>query len=126
MNFSILIRTFGLATLLFTTGVASAAPDAEEQRKILVCLEETLTNLYKGSAIGKKVVESAAGYAVFSNFGMKILFAGGGTGHGIAVNQVTKKETFMKMVGVQAGLGMGIKVQSRLRVPAQGGLWKPS
>jgi len=46
---------------------------------------------------------------VFSNFGMKIFFAGGGSGKGIAVNNATKKETFMKMLEVQAGLGIGVK-----------------
>jgi lipid-binding SYLF domain-containing protein len=40
---------------------------------------------------------------------MKIFFAGGGSGKGIAVNNATKKETFMKMLEVQAGLGMGVK-----------------
>ena len=73
MNISLLIRTFGLATLLFATGVASAAPDAEEQRKdIRFASKETLTNLYKVQPSARKVVESAAGYAVFSNFGMKL------------------------------------------------------
>jgi len=46
---------------------------------------------------------------VFSNFGMKIFLAGGGSGKGMAVNNKTKAETFMKMVEVQAGLGLGIK-----------------
>ncbi len=40
---------------------------------------------------------------------MKILVAGGGSGSGIAVNNKTKAETFMKMVEVQAGLGFGVK-----------------
>jgi lipid-binding SYLF domain-containing protein len=35
--------------------------------------------------------------------------AGGGSGKGIAVNNKTKKETFMKMIEIQAGLGMGVK-----------------
>jgi lipid-binding SYLF domain-containing protein len=35
--------------------------------------------------------------------------AGGGSGQGMAVNNKTKKEKFMKMVEVQAGLGMGVK-----------------
>lgn len=110
MKTSILIQAFGLATLLFTTGAASAAPDPAVQRnEIRSASKVILTNLYKVQPSAKKVIESAAGYAVFSNFGMKILFAGGGTGHGIAVDQATKKETFMKMVEVQAGLGMGIK-----------------
>ena len=40
---------------------------------------------------------------------MKIFVAGGGSGKGLAVSNSTKKETFMKMVEVQAGLGMGIR-----------------
>ncbi len=110
MKFSYFIRALGLSTMLLATGAASAAADAETQRKEIRQSSKTiLANLYKVQPSAKKVVESAAGYAVFSNFGMKILFAGGGTGHGIAVDQATKKETFMKMVEVQAGLGMGIK-----------------
>jgi lipid-binding SYLF domain-containing protein len=46
---------------------------------------------------------------VFSNFGMKILVAGGGKGSGVAVNNKSKQETFMKMAEVQAGVGMGVK-----------------
>jgi lipid-binding SYLF domain-containing protein len=41
--------------------------------------------------------------------GVKILVAGSGNGKGIAVNNKTKHETFMKMPQVQAGLGMGVK-----------------
>jgi lipid-binding SYLF domain-containing protein len=53
-------------------------------------------------------VENAAGHAVFSNFGMKILVAGGGTGRGLAVNRAGQ-EIFMRMAEVQAGLGFGVK-----------------
>jgi lipid-binding SYLF domain-containing protein len=54
-------------------------------------------------------VEGAAGNAVFSNLGVKILVAGSGNGQGVAVNNKTKDETFMKMLELQAGLGMGVK-----------------
>jgi len=40
---------------------------------------------------------------------MKVFFAGGGSGRGIAVQNATKKETFMKMLEAQAGLGIGVK-----------------
>jgi hypothetical protein len=43
----------------------------------------------------------AAGYAVFSDFGFKLLYAGGAKGNGIAVNNATKQETFMKMMELQ-------------------------
>lgn len=110
MKLSSFFRMLGLAAILLAAGIASAAPDPEAQRKeIRQGANKILLNLYKVQPSAKKVVESATGYAVFSNFGMKILFAGGGTGYGIAIDRVTKKETFMKMLEVQAGLGMGIK-----------------
>jgi len=92
---------------------ASGADDAKAKEKaradILKMKENTLSRLYKAQPQAKATVAKAAGYAVFSNFGMKIFLAGGGSGKGVAVNNATKKSTYMKMVEVQAGLGMGIK-----------------
>jgi len=95
-----------------TAGPSLAASKEEikkEQADIRKVSNETLNNLYKLQPSAKGAISKAAGYAVFSNFGMKILVAGSGTGKGIAVNNKSKKETFMKMVEVQAGLGFGIK-----------------
>ena len=82
---------------------------AQKQAEIRKAASETLTRLYKLQPSSKGAIEKAAGYAVFSNFGIKIFFAGGGSGKGIAFNTVTKKETFMKMLEIQAGLGIGVK-----------------
>ena len=57
----------------------------------------------------KRTVENAAGFVVFSNFGLKIFTLGSGQSEGIAFNNKTKEEVFMKMLEVQAGWGMGIK-----------------
>jgi lipid-binding SYLF domain-containing protein len=40
---------------------------------------------------------------------MKILLAGGGKGQGIAVDNATKKITYLKILELQAGSGMGVK-----------------
>lgn len=64
---------------------------------------------FYSTSCSSKSVKKTAGYAVFSNFGMKILLAGGGSGKGIAVDNKSKQGTFMKMIEVQAGFGMGIK-----------------
>ena len=40
---------------------------------------------------------------------MKILALGSGKGEGLAMDNKTKKETFMKMFEIQAGLGFGVK-----------------
>lgn len=99
------------SVLVMMTPLSSFGEDkaAKEKADIRKMARDTLTRLYKTQPSAKKAVESAAGYAVFSNFGMKIFVAGGGSGKGIAVSNAMKKETFMKMIEVQAGLGMGIK-----------------
>ena len=92
---------------------ASGADDAKKKETaradIVKMSDATLSRLYKAQPQAKAAVAKAAGYAVFSNFGMKILLAGSGTGKGVAVNNSTKKKTYMKMVEVQAGLGIGVK-----------------
>jgi lipid-binding SYLF domain-containing protein len=88
----------------------SRAASKDEQREVVrKAAAETLERLYKVQPRSRQAIEKAAGYAVFNNFGMKILVAGGGKGEGVAVANKTKQETFMKMVEMQAGLGFGVK-----------------
>ena len=108
--------TFVIVLLLSAAAsppLASGADDAKEKEKaradIVKMSDATLSQLYKAQPQAKTTVAKAAGYAVFSNFGMKIFVAGSGTGKGVAVNNSTKKKTYMKMIEVQAGLGIGVK-----------------
>jgi lipid-binding SYLF domain-containing protein len=101
-----------LAALLciFATSALGANKSKEEkQQEVRDVANKTLQQLYKAQPQAKLAIEHAAGYAVFNNLGVKILMAGSGTGKGIAVNNRTKKEVFMKMIELQAGLGMGVK-----------------
>ena len=91
------------------SGVAFGADKGKEQAEVKKAGQDALNALYKAQPSARKAVESAAGYAAFSNFGMKILLAGGGTGKGVAVNNKTKAITYMKMAEIQAGLGLGVK-----------------
>jgi lipid-binding SYLF domain-containing protein len=91
------------------TAFAKEQTKAQKQQEVRKMTSETLNRLYKVQPKAKQAIQNAAGYAVFSNFGMKIFFAGGGSGAGMAVDNKTMKETFMKMIEVQAGLGMGVK-----------------
>ena len=98
-----------IACTLAAPAVALAASKAEEQADVRKAAQGALAALYKAQPSARKAVESAAGYAAFSNFGMKILVAGTGSGKGIAVNNKTKATTYMRMAEVQAGLGFGVK-----------------
>ncbi len=89
--------------------LANASTDVEKQQKqVRSMTQDTLQQLYKADPRTKASVKNAYGYAVFSDWGVKILFAGSGNGKGLAVNNKTKHETFMKMIELQAGLGMGV------------------
>lgn len=102
-----------IAALLFVfTAHSFAADEKENEQKradIRKMTQETLDRLYKAQPSARTAVEHGYGYAVFSNLGVKILIAGSGNGKGMAVNNKTKQETFMKMLELQAGLGMGVK-----------------
>jgi lipid-binding SYLF domain-containing protein len=75
--------------------------------------QDALSTLYEVAPGTRRVIDRAAGYAVFSTFGVKLFFAGGTTGKGVVINQRTHRQTFMKMVQVQGGLGFGVN-QNRL------------
>ena len=99
-----------LITALTTAPVwAEEASKAQQQAEIRKATGEVLAELYRQQPGAKKAIQNAAGYGAFRNFGMKIFVAGGGKGKGLVVNNKTGKETFMRMLEVQAGLGMGAK-----------------
>jgi lipid-binding SYLF domain-containing protein len=98
-----------MALALAVPRFALAADKAQQQAEVRKAAQTALAAVYKLQPSARKAVESAAGYAAFSNFGMKILVAGGGSGEGIAVNNKTKAMTYMKMAEIQAGLGFGVK-----------------
>ena len=105
------ISKFVLFALVCSLPLAGHAADnnkEKDQKKILKMAHDTLHRLYKAEPKAKASVEGGAGYAVFSNLGVKILLAGSGSGKGIAVNNRNNHEIFMKMLEAQAGLGMGV------------------
>ena len=105
---------FVIASLFCLLAVGTLAADSEKDKQedrteIRQMTQETLARLYKAEPSARAAVQKGYGYAVFSNTGIKILFGGSGRGEGVAINNQTKAETFMKMLEVQAGLGMGVK-----------------
>lgn len=98
---------------LVGSSIALAEMTAKEKQTARADIQkasnETLQRLYKVQPGAKKAIDSAAGYAVFSNFGMKLFVAGSGKGSGMAVDKKSGKITYMKMLEVQAGLGLGVK-----------------
>jgi lipid-binding SYLF domain-containing protein len=104
------MRTLVLALALCLASAAFADDKvAKERAEIQKIEKDTLAKLYSAQPSAKGAIEGAAGYAVFNNFGMKILVAGSGSGKGVAVDRKTGKRTYMRMGELQAGLGIGVK-----------------
>jgi len=57
----------------------------------------------------KEKLAKAAGYATFTTLNVNLLLLATGNGYGVAVDNQTKKETFMRVASIGAGVGAGIK-----------------
>ena len=94
-------------------GVPNESKIIQAREQVREMSQDALATLYEITPGARRTIEGAAGYAVFSTFGVKLFFAGGTTGKGMVVNKRTSRQTFMKMVQVQGGLGLGVN-QNRL------------
>ena len=96
-----------LACLLPVIGIAKT-PD-EERAEILEMREKALAQLYEEEPEAKGMIDKSEGYAVFSNIGIHILMLSTENGHGVAHDNASGKDTYMKMFSVGGGLGLGVK-----------------
>jgi lipid-binding SYLF domain-containing protein len=89
---------------------AKSDPDTE-RKEIRAMRDSVLAELYKMKPEAKAKISKAAGYAVFTNVGVNVIFASFAGGKGIVVEDGLLKdtETFMKMGSAGVGLGLGIK-----------------
>lgn len=109
-NVLVLVISFFILLHSASAPALGSKKSAEEKRAGIVKRnEQILAALYKAQPSAKEAIADAYGYATFSDFGMKFLVIGGGSGHGVAIINSTGKKTFMRMIEVQAGLGFGIK-----------------
>jgi len=106
------MKTLAMAILCLgfaacATTQLSPSDKAEQQASLRDMSNQALTQLYSNNPAAQGAIMNAAGYAVFSDFGFKLIYAGGAKGKGIAVNNATRQETFMKMMELQPGYGLG-------------------
>ena len=95
--------------LLATTATAFAATIEEQRQETRQKVAETLNKLYERKPSARTALKNAEGYAVFVNTGIKLGILGDSHGRGLAHNNKTGEEIFMRMKEYQAGLGLGIK-----------------
>lgn len=98
-----------LVLVLLSASTSVSADDENKRQKTRKMAAEVLKDLCKTEPASKVAIQKAAGYAVFDNMGVHVLLLSTARGSGLAVNNKTKQETFMKMISAGGGLGMGVK-----------------
>jgi lipid-binding SYLF domain-containing protein len=97
----------GALILTFAAGTAFAQADkAKKQAEVRKVAQASLERFYKAEPKLKGEVAKAPGHAVFTSYGFSFLLGGSG-GKGIVHDAKTKKDTFMDMAQVSAGLQVG-------------------
>jgi len=78
--------------------------------------KEILNNLYRYDYKAKRVIKKAYGYATFSNRSVMLALAGIEMGDGLAHNNKTGQNTYMGVVSIGLGAGLGLKNFSEILV----------
>lgn len=101
-----------LAALVIVCSNSAPALSAsvEEQRsEIRKMRQDTLARLYKLHPAARQHIQKAAGYAVFSNVGINLIFLSAAGGSGVAHDNRANRDIFMKMISGGVGIGLGVK-----------------
>lgn len=105
---TVMSLTLGLAVLAGVPGAAAKSATEEKRAEVDEMAEGMLDDLYKLKPMAKDQVKKAAGYAVFSNVGVNLVFASFAGGRGVVVDKQGNR-TYMKMGSAGLGLGLGVK-----------------
>jgi lipid-binding SYLF domain-containing protein len=100
-----------LMSVLMFVGCASMGDGtvAEKRQAILDMQANALSRLYTEKPDTRSQVRDAAGYAVFTNANINVIFFAAGTGYGVVNNNNTGARTYMNMAEGGVGLGLGAK-----------------
>ena len=102
--------TIFLAVVLFA-GCATIKGNniAEQRQSVLDIRDKTLVRLYDEQPVAKEQIKGAAGYGIFSNINTNIFLLSTGSGYGVVTDNESGKHTYMKMMTLGGGLGLGLK-----------------
>ncbi len=100
----------GLMFMLQANAQLFGRKDPDEKRADLMQMrEEVLARLYDEVPDAQRRIAISAGYAVFDNKGFNLLILSTANGKGIAHDNNSGKDIYMKMFSAGGGIGAGIK-----------------
>lgn len=104
-----LLAAIALLPHAATAGLFGKDDADEERAEIQEIRDEVLARLYKEKPGTEEMIAEAEGYAVFSNRGINLLLVSTANGKGLAHDNTTGTDTYMKMFSAGGGIGAGVK-----------------
>lgn len=105
-----MIRQLWLCALLLAFFPVSAFADANSERAGIQSMKQsTLARLYREEPGARTEIDRAEGYAVFSSGGVNLILLSAAYGSGIAHDNKSGKDVYMKMASGGLGIGLGVK-----------------
>jgi lipid-binding SYLF domain-containing protein len=95
-----------LASLLLGACMSNSGSVAQRRQAVQDMRDQVLSELYRQKPDVRAQIQSAPGYAVFSNANVNLLFGGG---YGIMHDRGTGRDTYLKMGELGVGFGLGVK-----------------
>ncbi len=104
---------FGLIAIILIVsgcGPSNKSHTLSERRQIIDDMaNQNLERLYIERPTARQEIAESAGYAVFSNAGVHVIFVGGGGGYGVVIDKSTGRKIYMKVSSGGIGFGLGAK-----------------
>jgi len=110
---------FRLFSLLALFGLLAIAPLAcrtpegetpdEKRASVRKMRTQALADLYKDLPASQGVVDRSVGYAVFSSIGTNFGLISSARGYGILKDKSSGKDTYMDMLSLGGGVGLGVR-----------------
>ncbi len=98
-----------LISVLMQSCAAPGNSPGEKRASVDKMAAEVLQELYKIKPDVRAQIKSSAGYGVFSNANVNIIFFSASGGYGVVRNNANARRTYMKMAEAGIGLGLGVK-----------------
>ncbi|WP_438994507.1 hypothetical protein [Pseudemcibacter sp.] len=95
-----------LISLPFTAHAKLSDKNVRETQEMR---QEVLAQLYENNPEARELIANAEGYAVFNNDGVNLIFLSAGSGKGVAHDNRSGQNTYMRMATGGVGIGLGIK-----------------
>jgi lipid-binding SYLF domain-containing protein len=99
----------GAAWLEACVSTPTNAAPTDKRTEVQQMRAETLEQLYRAHPPARDRIRQAVGYAVFSNIGVNLILLSAAGGSGVAHDNRSGQDIYMKMISGGLGLGLGVK-----------------